>query len=271
MKVKGVSKKKSISSEEWKRQDRRYHDNPKVAATYDSGISRQYWIEHKYFSVDKWVEELDPVRVKTVLDFGCGTGSVTVKLLQKGFDVVSIDASAGMLGRLKKKCAALDRHPHIVLVDVESLPFDADSFDAIFCMGVLHHIPNIDHGVQEQLRVLKNGGVLYIAEPFAHAPWISWFYLAPKIIVKFFLSLLKRSRGPKTQERLLTREHIRQMQTIFESHHCDVEIKYFVYWPVFCGLLPEALGLFLTQFVNALNFHSHRGDSIFIKVRKSHD
>jgi SAM-dependent methyltransferase len=46
-----------------------------------------------------------------------------------------------------------------------SLPFDSASFDLLTCFGVLHHIPNVSHVVNELARCLRPGGYALIREP----------------------------------------------------------------------------------------------------------
>lgn len=45
------------------------------------------------------------------------------------------------------------------------LAFDADTFDLISCLGVLHHIPNVSTVLNECYRCLKTAGVMAIREP----------------------------------------------------------------------------------------------------------
>ena len=39
-----------------------------------------------------------------LLDLGCGTGSMSVKMSEKGYDVIGVDISVGMLGVAQQKC-----------------------------------------------------------------------------------------------------------------------------------------------------------------------
>jgi len=57
-------------------------------------------------------------------------------------------------------------YPTDVLGIGEKLPFKSDAFDAIFSLSVLEHVKNPFECVQEINRVLKPGGILYVAVPF---------------------------------------------------------------------------------------------------------
>lgn len=48
----------------------------------------------------------------------------------------------------------------------EKLPFKSDTFDAVFSLAVLEHVKNPFECAQEIIRVLKPGGILYVAVPF---------------------------------------------------------------------------------------------------------
>jgi SAM-dependent methyltransferase len=42
------------------------------------------------------------------------------------------------------------------------MPFDDESFDIVYCFGVLMHIPNVGDAIAEIRRVLKPGGILLL-------------------------------------------------------------------------------------------------------------
>lgn len=66
-----------------------------------------------------------------------------------------------------------------------TLPFDAHTFDLVTCFGVLHHIPNVSHVLQEIARCLTPGGHALIREPVISMG--DWRYPRP--------GLTKRERG----------------------------------------------------------------------------
>lgn len=46
--------------------------------------------------------------VKTLLDLGCGTGSLTEIMVKRGYELIAVDASPDMLCIAREKCAALE-------------------------------------------------------------------------------------------------------------------------------------------------------------------
>lgn len=46
-----------------------------------------------------------------------------------------------------------------------NMPFDDKQFDLITSLGVMHHIPNVSHVMNECSRCLNNGGIMLLREP----------------------------------------------------------------------------------------------------------
>ena len=54
------------------------------------------------------------------------------------------------------------RNVHVVQADLYNPPFALESFDFIYSIGVLHHLPDPEAAFQNLLRFLKPGGVVQI-------------------------------------------------------------------------------------------------------------
>lgn len=98
-----------------------------------------------------------------VLDGGCGTGNYALLLNRlTGAATVGLDRSAGML----EKASAKQPSFRWVQGDLRAMPFRARSFDLVYCLYVLHHLPNdLDAFCDEMYRVLDAGTVLLISTP----------------------------------------------------------------------------------------------------------
>ncbi|MGQ9366185.1 aminotransferase class III-fold pyridoxal phosphate-dependent enzyme [Azospirillum sp. ST 5-10] len=73
---------------------------------------------------------------RRVLDVGCGTGRVGLRLAERGAEVVGLDRSADMLGRMERHAAALppEAAARVRLVEGDAASFDLDGhFDLILC------------------------------------------------------------------------------------------------------------------------------------------
>jgi SAM-dependent methyltransferase len=90
-----------------------------------------------------------------VLDVGCGTGEFVVSVETKlGCEVVGVDLSERMVE------LTTERGVHAVVGDVQALPFADGEFDAISANWMLYHLPDLDRGLAEIVRVLRPGGRL---------------------------------------------------------------------------------------------------------------
>lgn len=90
-----------------------------------------------------------------VLEAGCGTGRISIPLLERGLDLVGCDLSSQMLLRFQEKHPS----PRIVRADASLLPFSGAQFDAVLTVHVLHLIPVWRDALREFKRVLVPGGV----------------------------------------------------------------------------------------------------------------
>ncbi|QDV42786.1 Glycine/sarcosine N-methyltransferase [Stieleria neptunia] len=85
---------------------------------------------------DFFIEQLKAHGVKRVLDVATGTGFHSVRLLEAGFDVVSVDGSPYMLARAFENARQRGRVLRTVQADWRWLNQDVyGRFDAVICLG----------------------------------------------------------------------------------------------------------------------------------------
>lgn len=108
-------------------------------------------------------------RVGKVLDMAAGCGTFVLYGLQNGYDVCGVEPEEWKREYFRRKVFAsnypvryLDR---IVAGVGEKLPFQDESFDLVTTYQTLEHVQDVSICIQEMLRVLKCGGVLYIKAP----------------------------------------------------------------------------------------------------------
>ena len=98
-----------------------------------------------------------------VLELGCGTGISWVgheDLINKCEKMVFTDLSEGMLDVAKGNIGIRDNVEYRQ-ADIQSLPFDDKSFDVVIANAMLYHVPDLEKGISEVRRVLKDGGTFY--------------------------------------------------------------------------------------------------------------
>jgi ubiquinone/menaquinone biosynthesis C-methylase UbiE len=99
------------------------------------------------------------------LDYGAGTGLLTLNLHPRVASVVALDSSTAMLEKLMQKLAAAAitnvqaRH-----WDLEAKPFPKTGFDLVVSSMTLHHLRNVPLVFSRLAVLLKPGGWLAVAD-----------------------------------------------------------------------------------------------------------
>ena len=105
----------------------------------------------------RWV-----ARGAKTLEAGCGLGHFTVAASALGYRAEGLDWSAATIERLRRQFDWIPWHAG----DVRSLPFPADSFDAIYSPGVCEHfVEGPIRVLEETRRVLRRGGFAIVSTP----------------------------------------------------------------------------------------------------------
>jgi ubiquinone/menaquinone biosynthesis C-methylase UbiE len=107
---------------------------------------------------------LGPARAETVLEAGTGTGAMGQMLSQYGW-FVGLDSSSHALQLARRRLHRLVRG------QLESLPFRAQSFDAVFACDVLEHIEDDRSALSELHRICKPNGTLFLTVPAFTCLW----------------------------------------------------------------------------------------------------
>ncbi|HEY5483850.1 MAG TPA: class I SAM-dependent methyltransferase [Propionibacteriaceae bacterium] len=93
--------------------------------------------------------------VATVLDLGCGTGAHAVRLALRGYDVVGVDVSDGMLDAARRRAEhAGSSTVSFVHGDIRALGLDR-RFDAVICMFAVLGYQTTDEDVAKALDTVR--------------------------------------------------------------------------------------------------------------------
>jgi len=97
---------------------------------------------------------------KAVLDVGCGTGRWSKYLVDKAKFIDCIDPSEAVYAATK--LLKFHLNVRVSKVSVENIPFPDNSFDFVFSLGVLHHIPDTAKAMQDCVKKLKPRGYFMV-------------------------------------------------------------------------------------------------------------
>lgn len=141
-------------------------ENPTIA-TYDR-IAERYagrtfddtGLTDRYAAFAQAIVNQAPAARFRILDAGCGPGRDSKWLRERGFQVVGVDLSSGMLAEARRRAPDVDFRQ----ADLRRLDFPNDYFDGIWCSASLLHLPRADvPGVLVSFRRFLGHGHLYVS------------------------------------------------------------------------------------------------------------
>ena len=111
---------------------------------------------------DAVIARLAGAQPAVVLDLGCGTGQLTLRLTERfpAAHVIGIDYSAGMLGEAALRVGARAR---LVQADAHELPLRTASVDVVVCTESFHWYRDQAHVVAGLAALMRPEGQLLIA------------------------------------------------------------------------------------------------------------
>lgn len=100
-------------------------------------------------------KQIDLLSDKEILDFGGGTGLLTLPLAKQAKSVTLVDISEKMLEQARLKAEQQD---------IKNIQFLEQEFDLIVVSRVLHHMPDLDEALSLFHQHLKEDGQLLLAD-----------------------------------------------------------------------------------------------------------
>ncbi len=137
-------------------------DFDKEAAAWDENPGR---VKLANDVVDAIIREVRPSSAMDALDYGCGTGLVTLRLQPLVRTIIGADSSSGMLGMLQAK--TVRQHLTNVqtrLLDLEQGGAVEGKFHLVVSSMTLHHVQDTARLFKQWHELLLPGGVLAVAD-----------------------------------------------------------------------------------------------------------
>lgn len=97
---------------------------------------------------------------KRILDIGCGAGRFSEVALESGATVVGVDYSSAV-DAARANLSHYERF-EAIQASVYELPFRPESFDYVYCLGVLQHTPDPAKAFSALVELIKPGGRIAI-------------------------------------------------------------------------------------------------------------
>ncbi|MEQ8183131.1 class I SAM-dependent methyltransferase [Marinobacter salarius] len=154
------------SKEFWDKSARRYAKSPvRDEETYRKKLA----ITQGYFRPD-W----------SVLEFGCGTGSTALVHAPYVKEILATDISGKMLDIATQKARdAGIENVRFQQGTMETLALEAETFDAVLGLNILHLLENPETAIARAHELLKPGGIFVSSTTLVGELMVLWWLLIP--------------------------------------------------------------------------------------------
>jgi ubiquinone/menaquinone biosynthesis C-methylase UbiE len=146
------------------------------------------WIEYQPDEYSSFIMSLLYLKQdELILDNGTGNGRFSVAIAGKGAKVISLDINRRLLKMAAKNLRRkkLQDKAHLVLGDIQNLPFKNDVFDKILSVHNLWYVANYEKSTAEMFRALKIGGRVII-DHLNLLNWNAWIGGLIYAVMKIF-------------------------------------------------------------------------------------
>lgn len=150
-----------------------YTDLSEIPADYTDKMNKQYnWMARFYgFFIQvfpywkKWIKKVIPhIEGKRILEVSFGNGYLMSQYASQQYEVYGIDYNERMVRIAQGKMHNKGLNIHLLIGNVEKLPFPDNHFDTIINTMAFSGYPDGNKALREMKRVLKPGGRLLMVD-----------------------------------------------------------------------------------------------------------
>jgi ubiquinone/menaquinone biosynthesis C-methylase UbiE len=114
----------------------------------------RYFDKYLFRTIQK---HLAPQPGEKILEIGCNRGALVMKMQEHSLDAYGVD--------INPEAIKYGFTNNLFVADATSLPFPDDSFDKVYSVHTIEHIPDIKKSLREMERILKPGGRIVLIYP----------------------------------------------------------------------------------------------------------
>ena len=132
------------------------------------------YLERRRYEIRVRAETIESLltgdKIASILDIGCGDGSISLPLLSAERHVTLLDVSPNMLSSARSRVPeSLIANVNLMGEDFLTAPLAAGTYDVILCIGVLAHVSSPGDVIGKIATLLKPGGLLILqCTDFSH-------------------------------------------------------------------------------------------------------
>jgi SAM-dependent methyltransferase len=146
--------------------------------------------ERRFFAETAWTP--DDLAGLDVLEVGSGAGRFSQVVLRRTqANLYSVDYSSAVDANFKNNGAIAPGRLHLFQASIYDMPFADNSFDKVFCLGVLQHTPDFEGSVRSLVRKAKVGGEI-VVDFYCVRGW--WTKITGKYLLRPFTRRMEQQR-----------------------------------------------------------------------------
>jgi ubiquinone/menaquinone biosynthesis C-methylase UbiE len=156
--------------QEFKKIEKNYYEKHFSELGYSFELVEMDWDKNTFGLLDFMKVIGAYPREVSILELGAGNGQYSLILSKRSFQNITVSdlSLKGLMAAQKyvemnKPEGPMGENPRFLVFDSEHIPFETNTFDIVFSVATLHHLPHAGIGIAEMVRCVKPGGLVIIA------------------------------------------------------------------------------------------------------------